>query len=146
MEAACGFDRRACALTGDSATARRAHAGFPPARLALTASGGSVAENYKSGRALSPTSVPSRKSNPRLSSPARRAAALIVVTQMTGWGTTYHLPIILGGPLSRDLGLPIEIIFGGIGTLMIVALWTRVFPELFHVDEAQSVRPAGPSR
>lgn len=38
---------------------------------------------------------------------------------MIGWGTTYQLPILLGGLLGHDLGLAPEIIFGGL-TIMLV--------------------------
>ncbi len=40
---------------------------------------------------------------------------------MIGWGTTYHLPIILGPRMSEDLGVPLEVIYGGLTIMLLVS-------------------------
>lgn len=71
--------------------------------------------------ALSPTTFSSPKIKQRLNAQTKRAAALIVVSQMLGWGTTYHLPIVLGRTLSADLKLPLEVIFGGLSIMLLIS-------------------------
>lgn len=98
-----------------------AHAGFPPGRLAQLVRRSTTTQNNKSARALSPTSLISPKARQPLTAPTRRATLLIALTQMTGWGTTYHLPIILGHEFSADLGLPMEVIFSGLSVMLLVS-------------------------
>lgn len=46
--------------------------------------------------------------------PAARATAGLGITQIIGWGTTFLMPSVLGRHIERDLGLPSEIVYGGI--------------------------------
>ncbi|WP_299564875.1 MFS transporter [Enterovirga sp.] len=56
---------------------------------------------------------------------SRRSLSLAVggltVTQIVGWGTTFHIPAVLSGRLARGIGLPGELIFGGITLMLVVA-------------------------
>lgn len=45
----------------------------------------------------------------------------IAVTQLLGWGTTFYLPSILDRPISRDLGVGREVVYGGISVMLLVA-------------------------
>lgn len=51
-------------------------------------------------------------------SPAARTTGLAVVglgvTQIVGWGTSFMMPSVLGRHIELDLGLPSEIVYGGI--------------------------------
>ena len=47
-------------------------------------------------------------------SPAVRATSGLGITQIIGWGTTFLMPSVLGRPIEHDLGLPSEVIYGGI--------------------------------
>ncbi|PTM61859.1 MFS transporter [Phreatobacter oligotrophus] len=47
-------------------------------------------------------------------------AAPLAVTQMIGWGTTFWLPAVMVGPLTRDLGIAPEAVFGGITVMLLV--------------------------
>ncbi|MCC7346163.1 MAG: MFS transporter [Variibacter sp.] len=60
-------------------------------------------------------------------------------------GTSNQLGEFRAGVMAAWLGAVPAVLIGGVGTLLIVAVWTRVFPELFRVDEAQPVRSAQPS-
>ena len=46
--------------------------------------------------------------------PAVRATAGLGITQIIGWGTTFLMPSVLGRPIEHDLGLPSEVVYGGI--------------------------------
>jgi len=48
------------------------------------------------------------------------AIGALAVTQNVGWGTTYFLPSVLAGPLSADLGLSREAVFGGVTIMLLV--------------------------
>lgn len=50
-----------------------------------------------------------------------RVAALLAVTQVIGWGTTYHLPSTMAGPQAAELGLGRESIFAGVSVMLVVA-------------------------
>ncbi|MHB2166416.1 MFS transporter [Alsobacter sp. R-9] len=50
-----------------------------------------------------------------------RATAVLAVTQVTGWGTTFYLPAIIGRAMARDLGLTTEFVFFGV-TLMVIVM------------------------
>ncbi len=61
---------------------------------------------------------------PSLSSPkapTARIASLLAITQVFGWGTTYHLPSTMAAPLSAELGLTREGIFAGISVMLLVS-------------------------
>lgn len=45
---------------------------------------------------------------------AARATAGLCVTQIIGWGTTFLMPSVLARHIERDLGLPSEVVYGGI--------------------------------
>ncbi len=53
--------------------------------------------------------------------PVRRATAVLAVTQVTGWGTTFYLPALIGRDMARDLGLSTELVFFGV-TLMVAVM------------------------
>jgi len=48
-----------------------------------------------------------------------RATAILAITQVTGWGTSFYLPGIMGRDIARELGLSTEFIFAGV-TIMVV--------------------------
>lgn len=48
-----------------------------------------------------------------------RATAILAITQVTGWGTSYYLPGIMGRDMARELGFSTEFAFAGI-TIMVV--------------------------
>lgn len=56
---------------------------------------------------------------PRRSLPV--AVAALTVTQVVGWGTTFHIPAVLSARLSAGTGLSKEIVFGGITLMLLVA-------------------------
>jgi MFS family permease len=49
-----------------------------------------------------------------LRGPTGRATLGLGLTQVIGWGTTFLMPSVLGRFIQQDLGLPSEIVFGGI--------------------------------
>lgn len=49
------------------------------------------------------------------------ALSALTVTQMVGWGTTFHIPAVLSARISAGTGLPIPVVFGGITLMLIVA-------------------------
>lgn len=49
------------------------------------------------------------------------AVGALTVTQVVGWGTTFHIPAVLSGRLAEGTGLPREAIFGGITLMLVVA-------------------------
>lgn len=57
---------------------------------------------------------------PWLFAPTTRAVAVLGVTQIVGWGTTYAVPAILVDPISRDLGIPPSLVFAGISVMLLV--------------------------
>lgn len=48
-----------------------------------------------------------------------RATAVLAITQVTGWGTSYYLPGIMGRDIARELGFSTEFAFAGV-TIMVV--------------------------
>ena len=50
-----------------------------------------------------------------------KAVASLIVTQMIGWGTTFHVPAVLASRISEGTRLPVEIVFGGLTVMLIVA-------------------------
>ena len=51
----------------------------------------------------------------------RRATAVLAVSQVIGWGTTFYLPAIFGADMARDLGLSSEFVFAGV-TLFVIMM------------------------
>jgi predicted MFS family arabinose efflux permease len=56
---------------------------------------------------------------PRPSLP--RAVAVLSITQIIGWGTTFFTPGVLAGPVGRELGLSREFVFSGVSVMLLVA-------------------------
>ena len=54
-------------------------------------------------------------------SPVGRATAVLAVTQVIGWGTTFYLPALVGRDMARELGLSTELVFFGV-TLMVAVM------------------------
>ena len=52
--------------------------------------------------------------------PAVRATTGLCVTQIIGWGTTFLMPSVLARFIERDLGLPSEVVYGGITVMFAV--------------------------
>lgn len=50
-----------------------------------------------------------------------RATAVLAVTQVTGWGTTFYLPALIGRDMARELGISTEFVFFGV-TLMVAVM------------------------
>ena len=48
-----------------------------------------------------------------------RATVVLAISQVTGWGTSFYLPGIMGRDIARELGLSTEYVFAGI-TMMVV--------------------------
>lgn len=77
-------------------------------------------------------------------SPAVRATAGLGITQIIGWGTTFLMPSVLGRPIERDLGLPSEIVYGGITVMFGVgALFAPRVGRLLDRTGARSVMAVG---
>ena len=55
-------------------------------------------------------------------------------------GTSNQLGEFRAGAMAALLGAVPAVLVGGIGTLVIVALWSRLFPPLFHFDELRTKR------
>lgn len=51
----------------------------------------------------------------------RRATAVLTVTQLVGWGSTFYLPAIIGRSMGRELGLSSEFVFGGVTIMLITS-------------------------
>ena len=63
--------------------------------------------------------TPSSPPASRLDGATRRAIAGLAATQIIGWGPTFHLPAVLGDRMGASLGLPGEVIFGGVSMMLI---------------------------
>ncbi|MET0607122.1 MAG: MFS transporter [Beijerinckiaceae bacterium] len=59
-------------------------------------------------------------------------------TQMLGWGTTYHLPILLSDRFGADLNLPPEMVFGGLTVML--ASSALVAPRIGRMVDAHGPR------
>ncbi|MFP3656426.1 MFS transporter, partial [Burkholderia sp. SIMBA_052] len=46
--------------------------------------------------------------------------AVLAITQLIGWGTTFDMLGVMGRVIAPELGLPNEIIFAGITIMMVV--------------------------
>lgn len=64
--------------------------------------------------------IPLSVLSPSASLSKLRLLAVLSVSQLIGWGTTFDMPSVLGRAMERDLGLPFETIFGGLTAMMIV--------------------------
>lgn len=51
----------------------------------------------------------------------RRAILTLMVTQIVGWGTTFHVAAILHARIAEGVGLPSALVFGGITLMLLVA-------------------------
>lgn len=49
------------------------------------------------------------------------AVGALTVTQMVGWGTTFHIPAVLSARISAGTGLSRAIVFGGVTLMLLVA-------------------------
>lgn len=56
----------------------------------------------------------------RLLGPSARAVAVLAVTQLVGWGTTWALPAVLADAISRDIHVPPSVIFAGVSMMLLV--------------------------
>lgn len=76
--------------------------------------------------------------------PAAKATIGLCLTQIVGWGTTFLMPSVLGRHFERDLGLPSEIVFGGITVMFGVgALFAPRVGRLLDRTGARSVMAIG---
>lgn len=57
-------------------------------------------------------------------------------------GTSNQLGEFRAGVMAAWLGAVPAVLIGGVGTLIVVALWTRAFPDLFNVERMQAVKRA----
>ncbi|MBX3502707.1 MAG: hypothetical protein KF889_24950 [Alphaproteobacteria bacterium] len=57
----------------------------------------------------------------RLDGVSRRAVAGLAVTQIIGWGTTFHLPAVLGSVMAPSIGISMELLFGGISMQLLAS-------------------------
>lgn len=57
----------------------------------------------------------------RLDGVSRRAVAGLAVTQIIGWGTTFHLPAVLGSVMAPSIGISMEVLFGGISVQLLAS-------------------------
>ncbi|WP_028745995.1 MFS transporter [Rhizobium mesoamericanum] len=48
--------------------------------------------------------------------------AVLAVTQLIGWGTTFDMLGVMGRVIAPDLGLPNEVVFGGLSIMTVVGL------------------------
>lgn len=50
-----------------------------------------------------------------------QTVAVLAVTQLIGWGTSFDMLGVMGRVIAPELGLPNEIVFGGLTIMMIVS-------------------------
>jgi hypothetical protein len=55
-------------------------------------------------------------------------------------GTSNQLGEFRAGAMAAFIGAMPAVLIGGIGTLLIVALWIRLFPQLFRVDRLEPTK------
>jgi len=58
---------------------------------------------------------------PFLTRRSAQTVAVLAVTQLIGWGTTFEVLGVMGRVIAPQLGLPNEVIFGGLTIMMIVS-------------------------
>jgi predicted MFS family arabinose efflux permease len=51
----------------------------------------------------------------------RRATAVLAVTQVIGWGSTFYLPGVISRTMATDIGVSPEFIFGGVTIMLVVS-------------------------
>ena len=56
-------------------------------------------------------------------------------------GASNQLGEFRAGAMAAWIGAVPAVLIGGIGTLLIVVLWMRLFPQLARVDRLEDVRP-----
>lgn len=77
-------------------------------------------------------------------SQAAKATAGLGLTQIVGWGTTFLMPSVLGRHIEHDLGLPSEVVYGGITVMFGVgALFSPWVGRLLDRTGARSVMAVG---
>jgi predicted MFS family arabinose efflux permease len=81
-------------------------------------------------------------------SPSARAATLATAglgfTQIVGWGTTFLMPSVLGRHMQDSLGIPSEVVFGGITVMFGVgAIFSPPVGRLVDRTGARSIMAAG---
>jgi hypothetical protein len=57
-------------------------------------------------------------------------------------GTSNQLGEFESGVTAAWFGIVPSVVIGGLGTLAVVVVWARLFPELARVDRLDSVAPA----
>ncbi|HEX2216022.1 MAG TPA: MFS transporter [Xanthobacteraceae bacterium] len=57
-------------------------------------------------------------------------------------GTSNQLGEFRAGVMAAFIGAVPAVLVGGVGTLLIVVAWIRLFPQLFHVDQMQATEPS----
>jgi uncharacterized membrane protein len=57
-------------------------------------------------------------------------------------GTSNEVGQFESGVTAAWMGAVPAVVAGGVGTILIVVLWSRLFPELRRVNELQLTRPA----
>lgn len=76
--------------------------------------------------------------------PAVKATAGLGLTQIVGWGTTFLMPSVLGRHIQHELGLPSEVVYGGITVMFGVgALFAPRVGRLLDRTGARSVMTVG---
>ncbi|WP_407049474.1 MFS transporter [Methyloraptor flagellatus] len=56
-----------------------------------------------------------------LAPPRFRTIAVLAVTQLIAWGTTYEMPGVLGRIMARDIGVANELVYSGLTLMMLTA-------------------------
>lgn len=69
---------------------------------------------------LSVSAFPLSASSPPPAHKRLRLIAILSVSQLVGWGTTFDMPSVLARPMARDLGMPFETIFAGLSVMMVM--------------------------
>lgn len=103
---------------------------FAVAFLALTLMGGADA-----------VSVLIRSSIVPLATPEDMRGRVLAVENVFIGGSN-ELGAVESGVVGEWLGAPLAVITGGIGTLIVVGTWWKLFPVLRSVDRIEDVRPA----
>jgi len=105
---------------------------FAVAFVALAVMAGADAISVLVRSALVPLATP----------PEMRGRVLAVENVFIGGSN--ELGAVESGLVGEWLGAPLAVITGGIGTLLVVAVWWKAFPSLRRVDRIEDVRPAQP--
>lgn len=67
-----------------------------------------------------------------------RLVAVLGLTQLLGWGSTFYLPPLLGEAMARDLGLSRTMVFGGVTVMVLVGALTS--PWIGRYCDREGVR------